>query len=1223
MHKSISEPRRTDPSTPLLSRFSFGRSFLTAVLVPALQVSVPVALLTLWPALPAWSQGDPTTATLSGIVTDASGAVVPNAKVTLSSPDRGIQRTVETNSNGQYQFQFLPPSDYSLQVQITGFKTYLQKGLTLRASETTQQNIPLSLGAVTEEVSVTGEAPLLQTEDPNISADIGAKQVVELPLNLRNVYGLATLNSAVNTTGETQARDGGGAGNNGNADQDISFLNFGGGFFGTSAFLLDGVWDTAGDWGAVIYTPSVDSVEEFKVQSNSFTAQYGWSTGNVIDVVTKSGTSRFHGSAYEFYRNSVLDANLYFANRNGQSRPEFTRNQTGVSAGGPLYIPGIYKQTKKTFIFGVYERLAASTPAFGTFTVPTKAYLGGDFSSLLGAQVGTDYLGRPIRSGEVYDPRSARLVTNGQVDARTGRVAVVPGGGTAYVRDPVPSNNLAGVTTLDPTGLKILSYYPAPTGTGASNNFTGSAAAPFSSNEYMLRLDQNISDASRFFVRYAYKQEKKVNTPAYFGDNDPGGPGNIRPNNRYSLAAGYTHVFTPTLTLNANAGFQHWAEVSHNQGAGFTPSTLALPTYLDTNSRIFPNVNVGGESQLGPSSGESVYARPAGSFTISAVKLVGKHSLNFGFTGAELQLNSPNLQISTLTANGGFTAGPDPDNPTANTGNGVAELLFGVLDGGSTGINYSPAVAKRFLGGYAQDDWKPLDRLTLNLGIRYEVQAAPTYRHNSAGYFIPDAINPISSKIGSNVLGSYQFVSDAHRGVYDTNYTNVAPRVGFAYRPSSNSVVRGGFGYFYPQSVSSGTSSTDGYSTPTSTIASLPGDRNPNPAVSLSNPFPQGLTPPTGNSLGQMQDLGFGVGTTFEHRKSTLVQQWFLGVQHQFTPNDVLSVSYVGNHGLHLTGPGINRSQLNPSYLALGTTYLNAAVPNPYYGIITTSNCSLNQPTISRAHLLEPYNQYCGVTENNDPYGSSNYNALQASYEHRFRDGVNIYVSYTFSKFMDNTPGTNNWSNTNGSGPANIYNLASEYSVDSNDIPHSVVTNYVYELPVGRGKAVGKNLDRAADAVVGGWQVSGISTFKSGLPLGVHGSNINSYGGSPRPNQIADPTANAHKSINEWFNTGAFAFAPYGTFGNTPRNYSYLRGPGFQNWDFALMKNWILPKETRLQFRAEMYNAFNHPQFYNPNTNYSGCDPNGSGGGACISSFGAITATYPAREVQFAGKYYW
>jgi hypothetical protein len=1181
----------------------------------ALLMSAPVS---------AWAQGDPTTATLSGTVTDSSGAVVPSATVTLSSPERGIERKVETDGSGHYQFQFLPPSEYSLQIQGQGYKTYLQKGLTLRASESSRQNVPLTLGDVREEVNVTSEAPLLNTEDPNVSAAIGAKQVVELPLNLRNVYGLATLNSSVNITGETQARDGGGAGNNGNADQDISFLNFGGGFFGTSAFLLDGVWDTGADWGAVIYTPSVDSVEEFKIQSNSFTAQYGWSTGNVIDVVTKSGTSKFHGSAYEFYRNSVLDANLYFANRNGQHRPDFTRNQLGVSASGPLYIPGIYKQTQKTFIFGLYERLSASTPAFGTFTVPTASYLAGNFSSLLGGQVGTDDLGRPVYSGEVYNPRSARLVTNGQVDARTGRIATVPGGGSAYVRDPVPGNNLAGYTTLDPTALKILSYYPSPTNPSASNNFTGSAAAPFNSNEYMVRIDHNISDATRFFARYAYKQEQKVNTPTYFGANDPGGPGNIRPNNRYTLAAGYTHVFTPTLTLNAVAGFQHWAEVSHNQAAGFTPSTLGLPSYLDTTSRIFPNVNLGSESQLGPSNGgETVYARPAGSFTISMVKLLGHHALDFGFTGVDLQFNAPTVQISTLTSNGGFTAGPDPDNPTANTGNGVAELLFGVLDGGTTGIVYSPAVTKRFLGGYVQDDWKATNQLTLNLGIRYEVQTAPTYRHNSAGYFVPNAVNPLSAQIGSTVLGAYQFVSDSHRGVYDTNFTNVAPRIGFAYHPFQNFVLRGGFGYFYPQSVSSGTSSTDGFSTSTTTVAALPGDRNPNSAVTLNNPFPQGLTQVTGNSLGALQDVGLGISTTFQNRKSTEVVQDFLGVQEQFTPNDVLSVSYVGNHGLHLTGPGLNRSQLDPKYLSLGTTYLNAAVPNPYYGLITASNCSLNQPTVARSQLLQPYSQYCGVTETNAPYGSSNYNALQASYDHRFKNGVNIYASYTFSKFLDNTPGTNSWSNTNGAGPANTYDLASEYAVDSNDVPHSLVVNYVYELPVGRGKTVGKSMSHATDAVLGGWQISGISSFKSGLPIGVHGSNINSYGGTPRPDQIANPTTVAKRTVDHWFNTGAFAYAAYGTFGDTPRNYSWLRGPGYQNWDVALMKNWSLPGETRLQFRAEMYNAFNHPQFYNPNTNFNGCDPNGISGATCVSSFGKITATYPGRDVQFAGKYYW
>ena len=310
--------------------------------VPALAICAPAYTL---------GQLAVTTATLSGSVADTTGAIVPQATVTLDSTEKGITRSVTSNAQGSYSFTQLPPSTYTLTVTVGGFKTYKQTGITLDAAQSATQNIALGVGAVTEEVVVNAQASQIDTDNANIATSINAKQVVELPLNLRNVYGLATLNSSVQNGTETQGLLGGGPNGTDNADQDISFLNFGGGFFGTTAYLLDGAWDTDPQWGAVIYSPSVDAVQEFKVQNNSFTAQYGFSSGNVINVVTKSGTSAFHGDVYEFFRNDALDANTYFNDLNGVPKPSFGRNQFGGSAGGPLYIPHLYQQKEKTFVF--------------------------------------------------------------------------------------------------------------------------------------------------------------------------------------------------------------------------------------------------------------------------------------------------------------------------------------------------------------------------------------------------------------------------------------------------------------------------------------------------------------------------------------------------------------------------------------------------------------------------------------------------------------------------------------------------------------------------------------------------------------------------------------------------------------------------------------------------------------------------------------------------------
>jgi Carboxypeptidase regulatory-like domain len=1175
----------------------------------------------------AFGQGGVTTATLTGNVTDTTGARVPQAKVTLSSPQVGVTREVATDANGAYSFNLLVPSTYSLEINANGFKNYQQNDITLNAGQSATQDVSLAVGSEQQQITVTSQAPLLDTSNANIAASISAQQVVSLPLNLRNIYGLATLNSSVNNGSQGQVL--GNIGTTGSADQDISFLNFGGGFFGTTAYLLDGVWDTAGgDWAEVIYVPSVDSVEEFKVQNNSFTAEYGWSTANVINVVTKSGTSSFHGSAYEFYRNSDLDANLYFANAAGEPKPAFNRNQYGVSAGGPLYIPKLYRQREKTFIFGLYEHLHSGTPLVGTYTVPSSAFTGGQFSALLGSQIGTDYLGRPILQGQIYNPTSARLITNGQVDPSTGLTANIPAsvGTTAYIRDPIAANNVAAVSAINPVASKLISYYPAPTASGLVNNFVGSASDTSGSNEYIARVDQNLSDTSRLFFRYAYKQEYKTQTPDYWGADNPGGPGGINPNNRYGLAAGFSHVFTPTLTMNITAGFEKNSEGGYGQGRGFLPSTLGLPTYLDSITPIFPNVTVQSQSTLAPNAASDAL-RPNGSYSADLIKTIDRHTISFGFMEVISQFHQANTAQTDLVFNGNFTQGPDPDRPTGTTGNGLAQMELGYLDGGTTGAYYNPASSKYYYGMYVQDAFRVDPRLTLNLGIRYEIQAPPRFRQNTASYFDTTVPNPIGTAIGESLPGALIFATPSHRGVYDPIYTNFAPRIGFSDQVLPKLVLRGGFGIFYPPSAMLHGASTDGYSSTTAVVSSVNGGRNPNAAVTLQNPWPNGLRPITGNSLGELQDVGYSVDTIFYHRPSVYLEQYMLGLQYGFTPNDVLELSYVGQHGVHImsggqTGAPLSHSQLNPQYLAMGPTLLNNQVPNPFYGHIASGNssCNLDQPTIAQSQLLQPFPQYCGVSENDSLPGFTLYDAFQANYNHRFSHGLNMLVSYTFSKFIDNVEGTASWAYVGYSTPANNYNLAAEKSVDGNDVPQSLVVNYIYDLPIGRGKEIGGGFDRKTDAVLGGWQVTGISTFKSGFPISVAGNDISSYGGTPRPDVIANPRL-GKRTIHEWFNTGAFAYAPYGSFGTSPRYFSTLRGPDYVDWDIGIMKTWTFPENIRVQFRAEMFNAFNRANFYQPSGSYNGCDPNATL--TCDSTFGRITNTEPSRNVQFAVKGYW
>ena len=393
---------------------------------------------------PFYGQNQQIAATLSGTVTDPTGLTMTGAKVTLKSSQNGIIRTYSTQASGLYSFTLLPPAVYSLEVDVTGFKTYRQQGITLEAGQVAEQNVRLTIGSATESVEVSAQAPLLNVDNANITSDISARQVAELPLNLRNVISLAELNSSVSNTAEEQVV--GAPGISGSADQDISFLNFGGTFFDTAEYLLDGSWDTRVDWGGVIYVPSVDDVQEFKIQTNAFTSQYGWSSGNVINVVTKSGTNRVHGDAWGFYRNSAYDARYFFNNAN---QPAFHRDQYGATIGGPII-------KNKLYFFAYYEGLKQETPATFLATMPTTAERTGDFSAQLGPQQGTDYLGRPIYTGEIYNPFSTRQVTCGGVDAVTGDAVHCPAGATTeFIRDPVSGNITTGlgVSNIVPAGL--------------------------------------------------------------------------------------------------------------------------------------------------------------------------------------------------------------------------------------------------------------------------------------------------------------------------------------------------------------------------------------------------------------------------------------------------------------------------------------------------------------------------------------------------------------------------------------------------------------------------------------------------------------------------------------------------------------------------------------------------------------------------------------------------
>jgi hypothetical protein len=1148
------------------------------------------------------------TATLSGTVLDASGQSVNGAKVTLTSPEKGFSRTYTTTDNGFYTFTLLPPGLYNLEIESPGFKRYRQEGITLAAGQAADQNISLAIGAVSENIEVTSQAPLLNAENANIASDVSARQVAELPLNLRNVIGLAVLNSSVSNAAELQIV--GAPGISGSADQDVSFLNFGGTFFNTAEYLLDGTWDTRLDWGGVIYVPSVDDVQEFKVQTNAFTAQYGFSSGNVVNIVTKSGTNGFHGDAFEFYRNSNVDARYYF---NNGAQPDFHRNQFGGTLGGPI-------RKDKTFFFGYYEGLRSATPATFVGTMPTDAQRTGDFSALLGAPTGqTDALGRPILAGAIYNPFSTRTITAGAVDPVTGLTATQSG----YIRDPFPGNIIPpGLLDTIAKSVATGGFWPEPNGTGLVNNFTAAAAAAAQSNEYSVRIDHNFSDNDRVFGRFSQKFQSKINSPTYYGAADAGGPGVTAPNNRYSANIAYNHVFGPTFDMSLNFGVNRHVEQSTTQSFGFKSSTLGLPTFIDSIAPSFPQFQPQSYSSLGAQAGLDNYIVPQTIYTIGSdfTKVKGKHTIAFGFSDFWAFLDGGHYANTTLQFQTTSTAGPDPQLAAPTTGDGFASFLLGVGSGNdSTGYNQFPAMRKHLLGWYVQDAWRVTPRLTLSLGLRYEIQTAPTERINAQQYFDFTAVNPISTAVGFNVPGELVFNSDKNRSLYNTSYKNFAPRVSAAYALREKIVLRGGYGVFYvPSYYNQGPNI--GYSQGTPWVTSLDGGLTPsstlsgNAALGLPSAFPNGQVPVTGNSLGGLTDVGFGLNPVVNPiRNSPYVQQWMLGAQYSFTNNDLLDISYVGNHGVHVLAQYLEWNEFPVSDLALGNG-LNAQVPNPFFGAVTASGCGLNNPTVQKGQLLRPFPEYCSVTEAQPAAAGSTYNAMEATYTHRWHSGLQMNVSYTYSKFLDNAQGSSGWAFPgSGSSVRNSYNLAAERSVDASDLTHSLVINYTYELPFGKGKQFGTEWSKPVNAVLGGWQWSGILTAHSGLPISINPAqnNTGGFGFNQRPNIVPGTSpVPANQNIHDWINPAAFSQPDPFTFGDSPRFLSNLRAPKYFNWDMGIQKYWNFGETMRLQFRMELYNAFNHPNFFVPDSNLGD------------ANFGTVNGAYPARSVQFAGKFY-
>lgn len=1090
-------------------------------------------------------------ASITGRVTDPSGAVIPGAKVTATNVANGFTYPTMTNSAGLYTLQSLPPGAYKLSVDAQGFRTAIRTGVALVVSQHATEDITMTVGATTQAVTVTGVAPLLQAQDATTGQTVGRQLINDLPLIGRTVTDLAFLTPGVNPA----------PGRSFKTPQLANNFVSNGGRNATADVLLDGVSVSAPEQNTQIldplYIPSVDAVEEFKVEQNNFSADKGFSGNTIVDVVLRSGTNQFHGTAYEFFQNTALNANNWFNNRAGLSPAASRNNDFGGTLGGPI-------QKNKMFFFVDYEGdRSASADSFDA-GVPSAAERAGDFSELCGENGGTfSAAGKcSAASGQLWDPYT------GVFNSKTGQnnlTQIIPFNNmAAYVSPGNPALNgtpfqlpaTAG-NLINPVALKMMQYFPMPNlnvGNPAYNHFdnwAGTGSDTGRNDQFDIKVDRQISDRTHIDARYSKDLSDSDSANAFGNALDPNA---IGPNSTGidSAVLNVNHNFSPTLLLSASYGYTRNINWIGGIGANYPNfdyiKTLGLPAYMtESGFNLPPTIDFGSgyssvsQDNLGYQTFSILhYALETHDLLASLDKMSGRHEFKFG---GQVRVYKDDFEQPGYPS-GDFTFSQFGTSQTPKSGTGgdaLASLLTGVGGSGQYEIPLAIATQNFEYAAYFQDNWHATGKLTLNLGIRYALYMPATERHNKQEWFDPTAVNPLSSQNLSlspaaaanfsnaglpvpnltTLLGGHQFTSASQRTPIDPTYKNISPRFGLAYRITPNTVLRGGYGIFYgtPDYTAHGTGlgANDGFLQRTSWLGTYQGSCCV-PGPSLSNPFPPanfstappgGLILPPGSSEGLLTDIGLGLtGYIRSWNQVPYSQTWNFGAQHQFG-SVLVDAEYVGTKGTHLyMGRAGNLNYLGSqveSYTPAQIQALTNFVPNPFFGVITTPGCSICGSTVRASQLAVQFPEFNGVSGTNPPWGNSEYNALQLRVEKRFSHGLEVLANYTWSKSLDDSSaaGSNvTWLGGSAPTPQDPNNRRLEYALSQYDIPQVLTFAYVYQLPIGRGKHWGGGWNRWEDAVLGGWQTQGVFRFDDGQPLGLSSNSstpLPTYG-SQRPN---------------------------------------------------------------------------------------------------------------------------
>jgi len=1209
---------------------------------PRLRLAVLLFTSLLGPSLRA--QKD--TGNIVGTVRDASGAMVTGAKVTVRDLEHGTSFATSSNDAGEYFAGPLRIGHYTISVEKEGFKTAVAGPVELNVQDRLVVDVTLQVGVATEKMIVTATAVHLDTETSDLGQVVDSRRVSTLPLNGRNYAQLALLGAGV-APSEPGSRVSASYGFSANGARALQ-----------NNFLLDGIDNNAnlGDVlneSAFVIQPSVDAIAEFKVQTNSYSAEFGRGNGAIMNAMIKSGTNSFHGDVYEFLRNEVLDAANSTVKQQGFGREPYKQNQFGVTFGGPI-------AKNRTFFFADYEGLRTREGLILNGTIPTQSMTGGDFSAMLTStpvfasdangnatgQIAVDCSGNPTFVGELFNTRlteASNLNPNGFCGVPIGVDS--SGNPTNLFKSAL---NPTGTTPIDSLAAKLAALYPAPNSSNPNFNYLALPVQQTTRNNFDLRVDHKFSDKDYSFVRFSYEDQPKFIPPPFGNALDGGDFFSGNEDNSYrSVAISETHLFNPALVNEFRLGYNrinsHRFQINYNVDVSGQLGFPGVPFAPDNGG--LPNITFGdGSSVTIGSSGflPSIEKQNSWVLTDNLTKSVSRHALKIG---GEVRLEQftifqPAASRGTMNFGTEFTANPAaPIEFTAandNTsgipgGNGFATFLLGIPDGGSITNLHNIDYRRQIYAAYIQDDWKVFDRLTLNLGLRYEMFTTIKEHHNQQATFdfatqsliVPKGVN---AQLTPTLAALVPISATATPGLISPDGNNFAPRVGLAYKISDKLALRSGYGIFYGgQENGPFSNPSPGFNPPffvTESFTMPCGQGIANPAVVdcsipglnvLANGFPaNALVDPNTPILYSIDP----------HIRTPYNQQWHLGFQYQLPADTILDISFAGSRGLKLF-TFYNGNQAVPA-----TNPQFAAFCNDPAAGITPANC----PTAPRrpAKICDSANPpNCNPVFDTSialfrADGFSNYHSLQARLEKQFSHGLQFEAAYTLSHALDDASSASLRSANQGdfrlqTQPKN------EYGNADFDVRHRFVLSSIYELPFGRNKMFAKNATGVTNQIIGGWQVAGIITASTGnwfTPTDIS-SNLSTSdcGGTVfnciRPDRTGNPNGRPCVA-GTVFNTCAFTSATtVGSFGNAGRNI--IQGPGFQNWDLSLFKTFPIREERRIEFRAEFFNAWNHanPEFTNPDT-----VAENSGTELGSAAYGFTGFTRPPRRIQFALKFY-